>query len=87
MNPALAQLHATAAEAATTLGRMEESKTGDLGPGVVAFGIVALLAVATALLMWSMVRQIRKVPADLNTPTGRRPRAARAPEADPPAED
>jgi hypothetical protein len=87
VNPALAHLQATAAEAASTLGRMEESKTGDFGPGIVAFGIVALLAVATGLLMWSMVRQIRKVPADLNTPTGRRPRPARAPEADEPVEE
>ncbi|MFZ0322712.1 MAG: hypothetical protein WAN48_01105 [Actinomycetes bacterium] len=57
------------------LGRALTTDPSDaptFGPGLVAFTIVMLLAVATALLMWSMVRQIRKVPPDLSTPTGRR---------------
>lgn len=53
--------------------RAADAPADAFGPGLVAFLVVALLAVATALLMWSMVRQIRKVPADLDTPTGRRP--------------
>ena len=66
--------------------RAAEAPADAFGPGLVAFLIVALLAVATALLMWSMVRQIRKVPADLDTPTGRRPaKPPSAPDAAPDA--
>lgn len=82
MNFVIAGLQMSAVDALSTIARTEESKTGDFGPGIVAFGIVALLVVATGLLMWSMVRQIRKVPADLNTPTGRRPKQAPASDAD-----
>jgi hypothetical protein len=41
---------------------------GDPGPGLVAFLVVLFLCVATALLLWSMVRQMRKVPKDLDVP-------------------
>ena len=82
MNVVIASLQTSAVDALSTITRTEESKTGDFGPGIVAFGIVALLVVATGLLMWSMVRQIRKVPADLNTPTGRRRKRAPASDAD-----
>jgi hypothetical protein len=48
--------------------RFAESTTGDAGPGLTAFLIVMALAGATALLLWSMVRQLRKVPRDLDVP-------------------
>ena len=41
---------------------------GDPGPGLTAFLIVAFLCIATGLLLWSMIRQIRKVPKDLDVP-------------------
>ena len=40
----------------------DEAKTSDIGPGLVAFTVVALLAVATFLLIRSMLNQIKKVP-------------------------
>jgi hypothetical protein len=40
----------------------------DPGPGLTAFLIVGFLCIATGLLLWSMVRQMRKVPADLDVP-------------------
>jgi hypothetical protein len=48
--------------------RFAESTTGDAGPGLTAFLIVMALAGATALLLWSMVHQLRKVPRDLDVP-------------------
>jgi hypothetical protein len=44
------------------VGRAEEARTSDIGPGLVAFTIVVLLAVATFLLARSMLRHIGKVP-------------------------
>lgn len=46
----------------------EESKTGDIGPGLGAFLIVSLLAVATFALIRSMLNQIRKVPPSFDPP-------------------
>ncbi len=45
----------------------ETSTTGDYGPGLVAFLIVAALAVATFLLIRSMLAHIRKVPPSFDT--------------------
>jgi len=42
--------------------RTAEARTSEIGPGLVAFSIVVLLAVATFLLLRSMMRHIRKVP-------------------------
>jgi hypothetical protein len=41
---------------------VEESKAENIGPGLLAFGVVALLALATFLLIRSMLHHIRKVP-------------------------
>lgn len=56
--------------AATSGTRLEESKTGDVGPGLMAFLIVAALAVATFFLVRSMLAQIKKVPPTFDPPTG-----------------
>lgn len=42
--------------------RAAEARTSDIGPGMLAFGIVVLLALATFLLLRSMMQHIRKVP-------------------------
>jgi len=47
---------------------MSEFTAGDPGPGFGAFVIFVLLAGATAFLLWSLVRQLRKVPKDLDVP-------------------
>lgn len=39
----------------------EESRTG-IGPGLLAFAIVVLLAIATFLLIRSMLHHVKKVP-------------------------
>jgi hypothetical protein len=46
------------------LGRhlTEETDTSDIGPGIVAFGIVVLLGVATFFLIRSMLHHMGKVP-------------------------
>lgn len=48
--------------------RLEESKTGAVGPGLTAFLIVAALAVATFFLVRSMLAQIKKVPPTFDPP-------------------
>ena len=50
-------------------GTAEESATRDIGPGLIAFAIVALLALATFLLIRSMLHHIRKVPPSFDTPS------------------
>ncbi len=42
--------------------RLEEARTSDIGPGLIAFTIVVLLAIATFFLLRSMMHHIRKVP-------------------------
>lgn len=49
-------------ELALSAQRAAEARTSEIGPGLVAFSIVVLLAVATFLLLRSMMRHIRKVP-------------------------
>jgi hypothetical protein len=52
--------------------RLEEARTSDIGPGLIAFTIVVLLAVATFFLLRSMLYHIRKVPPTFdNEPTDR----------------
>jgi hypothetical protein len=46
----------------TLLGRTEEARTSEIGPGLIAFTIVVLLAVATFFLVRSMLHHIGKVP-------------------------
>jgi hypothetical protein len=41
----------------------EDTQTSDIGPGIVAFTIVVLLAVATFFLIRSMLHHMGKVPA------------------------
>jgi hypothetical protein len=41
----------------------EDTQTSDIGPGIVAFSIVVLLAVATFFLIRSMLHHMGKVPA------------------------
>lgn len=42
--------------------RAAEARTSEIGPGLLAFGIVVLLAIATFFLLRSMLTHIRKVP-------------------------
>jgi hypothetical protein len=42
--------------------RIEEARTSEIGPGLIAFTIVVLLAVATFFLVRSMLHHIGKVP-------------------------
>jgi hypothetical protein len=44
------------------VGRTEEARTSEIGPGLIAFTIVVLLAVATFFLVRSMLHHIGKVP-------------------------
>lgn len=45
----------------------EDSRTG-IGPGLLAFAIVVLLAVATFLLIRSMLHHVKKVPPSFEAP-------------------
>jgi hypothetical protein len=45
---------------------VEDSRTG-IGPGLLAFVIVVLLAVATFLLIRSMLHHVKKVPPSFET--------------------
>lgn len=58
------------------------SKTGSVGPGLAAFVVVMLLVVATAFLMRSMVKQIRKIPPSFDDEPGA---TAPGPEPQPPS--
>ena len=40
----------------------DEATTSEIGPGLTAFAIVVLLAIATFLLLRSMLHHVRKVP-------------------------
>ncbi len=44
-----------------------DSKTGAIGPGLLAFLIVAALGVATYLLIRSMLNQMKKVPPSFDS--------------------
>ena len=46
----------------------ETPDPNEIGPGLLAFGIVALLALASFLLFRSMNNQIRKVPPTFDPP-------------------
>lgn len=48
--------------------RTAEARTSEIGPGLLAFGIVVLLAVATFFLLRSMMHHIRKVPPTFDQP-------------------
>jgi hypothetical protein len=52
-----------------------DSKSGDLGPGLIAFLIVVALAVATFFLIRSMLSHIRKVPPSFDPPVDDDPSA------------
>jgi hypothetical protein len=45
---------------------VEDSRTG-IGPGLLAFAIVVLLALATFLLIRSMLHHVKKVPPSFET--------------------
>jgi hypothetical protein len=49
--------------------RAEEADTREIGPGLIAFTIVVLLAVATFFLLRSMMHHIGKVPPTFDTDT------------------
>ena len=64
---------------------MDTVENTSLGPGLVAFIIVVLLGLATVLLWFSMVKQIRKIPPTFDDePDAADPEAA---EPDRPAAD
>jgi len=48
--------------AALGLRTADEAATSEIGPGLTAFAIVVLLAIATFLLLRSMLHHLRKVP-------------------------
>ena len=64
---------------AALLGAMletsDDSKSGNIGPGLIAFLIVAVLAVATFFLIRSMLTHIRKVPPSFEPPVDNDPSA------------
>ena len=45
-----------------------DSKTGDIGPGLLAFGVVAALCVATFFLIRSMLVHVKRVPPTFDEP-------------------
>ena len=47
---------------------VEEEEAAKLGPGLVAFTIVVLLAIATFFLIKSMIHHINKVPPTFDDP-------------------
>jgi hypothetical protein len=53
--------------AALGLRTADEAATSEIGPGLTAFAIVVLLAIATFLLLRSMLHHIRKVPPTFDT--------------------
>lgn len=55
---------------AALLAEGEASKTGSIGPGLIAFVVVMLLVVATIFLMRSMVKQIKKIPPSFDDAAG-----------------
>lgn len=62
---------AVIAELAPLAQRLEEADTREIGPGLLAFTIVVLLAVATFLLVRSMLHHIAKVPPTFDDPQDR----------------
>jgi len=46
-----------------------DSKTGDIGPGILAFLVVAALCVATFLLIRSMLIHVKRVPPTFEEPS------------------
>jgi len=65
---------------------MDTVENTSLGPGLVAFIIVVLLGLATVLLWFSMVKQIRKIPPTFDDePDAAGPEAAEPEAADPEA--
>lgn len=46
----------------------EASKTGSIGPGLLAFVVVLLLVVATVFLMRSMLKHVGRVPPSFDPP-------------------
>lgn len=57
------------------LAASDDSKSGNIGPGLIAFLIVAVLAVATFFLIRSMLSHIRKVPPSFESPVDNDPSA------------
>ena len=49
--------------------QVEEADTSEIGPGLIAFTIVVLLAVATFFLLRSMMHHIAKVPPTFDNDT------------------
>ena len=59
--------HTQTLTAAAPAPLADEAQTSEIGPGLVAFTIVALLGVATFFLIRSMLFHIRKVPPTFET--------------------
>jgi len=60
--------------AALGLRAADEAATSEIGPGLTAFAVVVLLAVATFLLLRSMLHHLRKVPPTFDAdPTAETP--------------
>jgi hypothetical protein len=58
----MAHMQTFAALGSLGLRTADEAATSETGPGLTAFAIVVLLAIATFLLIRSMLHHIRKVP-------------------------
>ena len=56
-----------------TAQRTEDASTSEIGPGLIAFTIVLLLAIATFFLLRSMMIHIRKVPPTFDDDTSEEP--------------
>ena len=62
---------------------VEEEEAAKLGPGLVAFTIVVLLAIATFFLIKSMIHHINKVPPTFDDPDEPKDEAGTTPTSDP----
>lgn len=63
----MAAMQTFAALGPLSLRTADEASTNEIGPGLTAFAIVVLLAIATFLLIRSMLHHIRKVPQSFDT--------------------
>lgn len=69
--------------AAVLVSRLaEDAETSDVGPGIVAFTIVVLLAVATFFLIRSMLHHIGKVPPSFEEQSEKQHDGQKAPSED-----
>lgn len=55
---------------APMVGRLAEAETSEIGPGLIAFTIVVVLAIATFFLVRSMLHHVGKIPPTFDSAEG-----------------